>query len=194
MFNGLYDDQRSAQVTAYLLHLGGGSMGILKLTKLLYLAERLSYERYGEPLTGDIPCALKQGPVLSTIYDRTKRTENLNETWRAWIKGREGHDVRLARAIEKPSEELLSLSRADFKVLDATWAEFGRFEGYHLASYTHSKCSEWTNPGASSHRIDPDTLLRNVGMKREDAEKQIEHLKQAGKLKRELESKRVATN
>lgn len=79
MFNGLYDDRRAAQSVAFMLHLAGGSLEILKHTKLLYLSERLSYESYGEPLTGATPYALKNGPVLSEVYDRTKRTENLNE-------------------------------------------------------------------------------------------------------------------
>lgn len=189
MFNGLYDDRRAAQSAAFLLQLAGGSLEILKLTKLLYLSERLSYERYGEPLTGDTPYALKQGPVLSQIYDRTKRTDNLNETWRTWIKGRSGNDISLVHPILDPSEELVALSKADFKVMSAVWKDFGGMTAYELVTYTHHHCPEWTDPGMSSNKIDPDTILRKVGMKREDAAKQIEHLRQAASLKRTLDSK-----
>lgn len=194
MFLGLYDDQRAAQAAAFLLHLAGGQLEILKLTKLLYLSERLSYERYGEPLTGDEPYALKQGPVLSTIYDRTKKTDHLNATWRTWIKGRFGNNIVLDHAIQDPSEELLALSRADFKVMNATWADFGHMTASQLVNYTHNRCAEWSDPGNSSQKIDPDTLLRKVGMKREDAAKQMEHLRQAGKLKQTHNSKRAAAN
>lgn len=189
MFTGLYDDRRAAQSAAFLLQLAGGSLEILKLTKLLYLSERLSYERYGEPLTGDTPYALKQGPVLSKIYDRTKRTENLNETWLTWIKGRSGNNIVLANQIVNPSEELCALSRADFKVMNDVWKDFGDMTAYALVDYTHNHCPEWSDPGMSSHKIDPDTILRKVGMKREDAAKQIEHLRQAAMLKQTLDSK-----
>lgn len=187
MFNGLYDDRRAAQSAAFLLQLAGGSLEILKLTKLLYLSERLSYERYGEPLTGATPYALNQGPVLSEIYDRTKRTENLNETWRTWITGRNGNHIILDHQIVDPSEELFALSRADFKVMSAVWNDFGRMTAYELVTYTHRHCPEWSDPGTSSHKIDPDTMLRKVGMKREDAARQIEHLRQAATLKQTLD-------
>lgn len=195
MFPGLYDDLRAAQAVAFLLHLAGGKLEILKLTKLLYLSERLSYELYGEPLTGDEPYSLKQGPVLSKIYDRTKKTENLNETWRAWIKGRFENNIVLDHDIKDPSEELLSLSRADFKVMNSVWKNFGRLTAHQLVSYTHgSKCPEWSDPGLSSQKIDPDNLLRRVGMKREDAARQVEHLRQTAELKQTFLGKRVVAN
>lgn len=187
MFAGLYDDRRAAQCAAFLLHLAGGSLGILKLTKLLYLAERLSYERYGEPLTGATPFALQQGPVLSELYDRLKRTENLNDTWRTWVKGRNGNDISLDHDIDDPAEEFSDLSRADFKVMASIWKDFGGKTGYELVTYTHSHCPEWSDPGRSSHKIDPDTVLRKVGMKREDAAKQIQHLRQSASLRRTRE-------
>lgn len=190
MFAGLYDDRRAAQAAAYLLLLAGGTLEILKLTKLLYLSERLSYELYGEPLTGDQPYALKQGPLLSTIYDRTKKTEHLNDTWRTWIKGRFGNNITLDHVIGDPREELSSLSRADFDVMDAVWKDFGRMTASQLVTYTHGgKCPEWADPGLSSKKIDPDTLLRKVGMKREDAARQIEHLREAGRLKQVVVNK-----
>jgi hypothetical protein len=38
---------------------------VIKLIKLMYLAERLSLQRYGEPLTGDRLVSMPDGPVLS---------------------------------------------------------------------------------------------------------------------------------
>ena len=183
MFPGLYDDARAAQAVAYLLHLAGGRMGILKLTKLLYLSERRSYELYGEPLTGDSPYSLPKGPVLSTVYDRTKNAGNLNSTWRAWIRGRTGDELALARTINAPRDELTALSRADLQILATVWQEFGHLSGAQLVSHTHHACHEWSDPQGSSQKIDPDRLLRQVGMRREDAAKQLEHLRQSATLK-----------
>lgn len=187
MFNGLYDDNRAAQSAAFLLQLAGGTLEILKLTKLLYLAERRSYELYGEPLTGSTPYALQQGPVLSEIYDRTKSTENLNGIWREWIKGRFGNNIVLNRPIVDTGEELSALSRADFKVMNDVWKEFGGKTASQLVTYTHRHCPEWTDPGRSSQKIDPDTILRKVGMSRENSAKQLAHLRDAGLLSNTLQ-------
>jgi len=37
--------------------------------KLLYLAERRSFEKHGEPMIGDRLVSMPQGPVLSCTYN-----------------------------------------------------------------------------------------------------------------------------
>ena len=64
----MYDERRAAEAAAYLLHRAGGTMPIDKLMALLYLAERLSLQRYGEPLTGDRLVSMPHGPVLAETY------------------------------------------------------------------------------------------------------------------------------
>lgn len=187
MFKGLYDDRRAAQATAFLLHLAGGELGLLKLTKLLYLAERRSYELYGEPLTGDTPFAMKNGPVLSVIYDRTKHGGGLNDTWRPWVRGREGNLIRSAKQITDPKEELTALSKADFRVLSEIWGEFGGRTASQLVNYTHTRCPEWSDPGVSAKKIDPDSLLRKAGLSREEASAVMAHLRRTGELKAVVE-------
>jgi len=48
---------------------GRGQMSKVKLMKLLYLAERESCRRYGEPISGDTLLSTPGGPVLSTTQD-----------------------------------------------------------------------------------------------------------------------------
>ena len=69
MAAALFNERRTAQVAAFLLHRAGGSLPLIKLMKLMYLAERLSLQRYGEPLTGDRLVSMGHGPVLSRTYD-----------------------------------------------------------------------------------------------------------------------------
>lgn len=182
MIHGLYDDRRAAQCAAFFLHLADGSMEVLKLTKLLYLSERLSYERYGEPLTGATPYALKDGPVLSEICDHLKNTAGLSETWLTWVAARTENELSLNHVIDNPPKELGALNRADFRVMNAIWGEFGSKSGPELAVYTRHHCPEWSDPGLHLRKIDPDTLLRKVGMKHEDIAKQLEHLCMMAKL------------
>ena len=47
---GLFDEKKAAQAAAYFLLRAGGRLEVLKLMKLLYLAERRSFEKYGEPM------------------------------------------------------------------------------------------------------------------------------------------------
>ena len=49
----LFNEKRTAQAAAFLLHQAGGRLPLLKLMKLLYLAERESLRLYGEPISGD---------------------------------------------------------------------------------------------------------------------------------------------
>jgi uncharacterized phage-associated protein len=69
MLKNLFNEKKAAQSAAYLLFRAGKPMSVLKLTKLLYLAERRSFEKYGEPMIGDNPVSMPHGPVLSTTYD-----------------------------------------------------------------------------------------------------------------------------
>jgi uncharacterized phage-associated protein len=188
MFPGLYDEKRSAQATAYMLHLAGGRLEILKLMKLLYLSERKSYFLYGEPLTGDTPYSMKNGPILTNIFDRLKKTENLNETWRAWIRGRSGHEIQLYSSMSDHTQKLVALSEADFAVMDEVWSEFGQSSSYELVNYTHDHCSEWRNPGSTSKRIPPEIFFQELGMSASDAQLQIEHLRQTGQLNQTIQS------
>ena len=51
----LFNERRTAQVAAYLLHRAGGRLPLLKFMKLMYLAERESLRVFGEPICGDKP-------------------------------------------------------------------------------------------------------------------------------------------
>ncbi|MEE3701578.1 type II toxin-antitoxin system antitoxin SocA domain-containing protein, partial [Mannheimia haemolytica] len=49
----MFDELKIAQATAYLLHKAGGTMEHIKVMKLLYLADRLSWQRYGYSISND---------------------------------------------------------------------------------------------------------------------------------------------
>ena len=55
MIKNLFNEKKAAQAAAYFLLRAGGPLTVLKLMKLLYLAERGSFERYGTPMIGDRP-------------------------------------------------------------------------------------------------------------------------------------------
>ena len=65
----LFNEKRTAQAAAFMLHSAGGRLPLLKLMKLLYLAERESLRLFGEPISGDKLVSMPHGPVLSKTLD-----------------------------------------------------------------------------------------------------------------------------
>ena len=62
--------ERTAQAAAVLLRRADGHrMPYIRLLKLLYVADRESVRGTGFPITGDDPCAMRRGPVLSITHD-----------------------------------------------------------------------------------------------------------------------------
>lgn len=162
----LFDERKAAQAAAYLLHRAGGRLPLLKLMKLLYLAERRSFALHGEPLTGDALVSMPQGPVLSMTYDHCNGALATREGgWDTWISDRQGHDLELRdpSMIRTPEQDLLALSDGDLEVLAAVWGEFGHIDRWALVRYTHDECPEWEDPNGSSRPIDPERLLAVLG-------------------------------
>ena len=183
MYAGLYSDKRAAQAAAYFIHRANGTINALKLTKLLYLAERCSYARYGEPLTGDMAVSMEHGPVLSITYDHTKGKRSLVDgAWPQWVSHRANNNVNLVKVIRDLETDLPQLSHADIEVLAETWGKFGHMGEWTLVDWTHDNCAEWTDPGKSSAPIPTQSLLKAIGYSDQEAVAIIEHLKQEAKL------------
>ena len=140
----LFNEKRTAQAAAFMLHRAGGRLPLLKLMKLMYLAERESLRVHGEPITGDKLVSLPHGPVLSMTYDFMNK--NLKCTaggWDTWIENRSGHDLALKdpSMIRSPEQDLLELSEGDQDILEEIWQKFGHMSQFELRDYTHSDAS-----------------------------------------------------
>lgn len=169
-----------------MLHRAGGRLPLLKLMKLMYLAERESLRVYGEPICGDKPVSMPHGPVLSKTYDLMNGCGSQEDRgWNAWIEDRSGYDLALRdpSMIRTPEKDLLELSDGDIEVLDAIWQKYGHMSKYELVEYTHSDaCPEWEDPHGSSRPIPPSKLLRAVGYKDEALRSVLDHLKERARL------------
>ena len=106
-------------------------MSVLKLMKLLYLAERRSFEKFGEPMIGDQLVSMPHGPVLLRTYSHMNgELRSVEGGWESWISDRADHEVALrdANSIKSPADDLIALSDADLGVLEETWGQFGKFD------------------------------------------------------------------
>ena len=170
----MFNERKAAQAAACLLHKAGGKLPLLKLMKLMYLAERLSMQRYGDTITGDSFVSMPHGPVLSMTYDHMNGAlQSKEDGWDKWVSDRAENTVALRdeSMIRTPEEDLLALSETDLECLGEIWSKFGHWDRWDLVNYTHSPaCPEWEDPKGSSRPIPPARLLKAVGYKPEQVE------------------------
>ena len=163
----LFDERKAAQAAACLLHRAGGKLPLLKLMKLMYLAERLSLKRYGDTITGDAFVSMPHGPVLSMTYDHMNGAlASEDGGWDTWVSDRADNAVALRdeSMIRTPEDDLTALSDTDLECLNDVWNEFGHWDKFKLRDYTHSSaCPEWEDPKGSSRPIPHGRLLKAVG-------------------------------
>jgi uncharacterized phage-associated protein len=182
---GMFDERKAAQSAALFLGKAGGKLSILKLQKLLYLADRLSIDRFGYPITDDRMMSLPHGPVLSATLDLINgNTESAPDGWDYWIKDRENREVALARSVLR--DELLDLSDADLEILDETWGTYGKFTPFQLRDFTHTHCAEWKDPHGSSMPITFMEVLRALGKPPDVIEALVSQYKADNAIQRKL--------
>lgn len=170
--SSLFNEKKAAQVAAFFLFKGlqrHANITLLKLMKLMYLAERDSYKQYGEPIIGDALVSMPNGPVLSTTLDLINfgSSTNIVGGWDSLIAERSGRDMTLKRADAIRSEEdLRELSDSDIEILHSIWNDFGSKSAIWLREFTHdpANCPEWEDPDGSSVPIDMDKLFLSFGL------------------------------
>lgn len=175
-----FDEKKATEVAAFLLKMRGGRMSYLKLIKLLYLADREAFKRWGFSITNDRYVSMQHGPVVSNTYDlMVEDTEK--PFWARYISAPLGN-YELELREECPTDKL---SRAEERLLAETYEEFGHMTRWQLRDYTHS-LPEWHDPLGSSVPISVQEILEAQGVPAEDIEAITYDLKQADKAERFL--------
>jgi len=177
----LFNEKKASQAAAYFLYRSGPAMQmpVLKLMKLLYLAERRSFERFCEPMIGDRLVSMPHGPVLSLTYNHLNgELDSVEGGWDSWMGVREGHDVaiRNPEQLRSPEEDLLELSDSDLEILNEIWNDFGHMSKYEIRDYTHNYCPEWKDPKGSMIPMTFGDLFRALEFSSEKADKCLQHL------------------
>ena len=147
-----------------------GAIDVLKVIKMLYLADRRALVEWHRPITGDQFWSLANGPVVSRTYDLIR-----GQSWRS-------RDGRLAGGLQ-PAKRGLSFTKEQAKhktpFLEGKRRPFkmrtnksNPLTTGQVIDLVH-KLPEWKDPGKSSLPIDPETIFyhENFG---ESAVKEIE--------------------
>lgn len=186
----MYNERKAAQVAAYFVAQQGGTIPHLKLMKLMYLAERLSLQEYGDSMLNDSLVSMRYGPVLSRTKDCMDGLgdRSLPDGWDGWISDIANYKVGLAKA-DFSEEQLDELSPSELELMDRVWDEHGGKDQWDLAEFTHQHCTEWKNPGASTLSITYDDVLIAGGLDEDSAAElsaEIRDRQRAAKLLQQL--------
>lgn len=176
-----FDHLKSLQMIAYFVRKAGGSAEKLKLVKLVYLAERLSFQKRGRPMNFDSYFSLPHGPVASSALDGMDRKLD-DPAWEGLHLAANRRDISIDAEVTEDR-----LSRSDRAILDETWQEFGAMGAWEIRDWTHKHCPEYTDVGAgNSLPIPLSDIMSEVGQKDPDnAARDVRILqKEVGRLER----------
>ncbi|MBZ4219041.1 MAG: SocA family protein [Chlorobium sp.] len=160
--NTWFNARKAAQVAAFFTLQGDGSINVLKLTKLIYISDRVHMERYDYPILNDKFVAMPHGPVNSMTYEFINGDQD-DDGWNEFITDREGHNVGLTNPISV--DDLDELSDAEIATLQDVWTSFGSMGQYTIRDWTHQNCPEWENPHGSSNPIPYARVFKYLGKK-----------------------------
>ncbi len=147
-----FDVRKAAHVAAFFTKREGGSINVLKLVKLIYLADRKYMERYDTTILNDRFVSMNYGPVNSTTLNYINGCQEDHDNWECMISDRAGHEVGLS-CPDISEDDLTALSDAEIGVLSEIWLQFGHMDRFEIAEWTHDNCPEWEDPEWSSTPI-----------------------------------------
>lgn len=162
-----FNERKTTEAAAQLLDMAGGSIDLLVLLKLLYLADRRTLIERGMPITGDRMVAMKKGPILARVYDATKGRFVDMPSWAEFISNpREDDPDKTVRLRKQPPAEG-RLSNYEISVLRDVHTKYGHKDKWDLSELTH-ELPEFRDPGDSHLPIDPRTILLKEGKSEEE--------------------------
>lgn len=154
-----FSPRKAAQVAAFFALRHGGAINILKLVKLIYLADREFTANFDRPILFDRFVSMPHGPVNSLTYNAINGYSSDPESRDQFVSDRANHKVGLTRATLSV-DDLDELSEAELEVLELVWTRFGKMAPNDLVEYTHAHCPEWEDPHGSSEPIPYERVFK----------------------------------
>ncbi|MFA7288299.1 MAG: Panacea domain-containing protein [Melioribacteraceae bacterium] len=134
----------------------------MKALKLVYLADRFHYRKYGRFITNDKYYAMEYGPVASNTKDIASLSDYLDESEKKYAS--EYLSLENDKSIKSLNEiDNSILSDSDKDALEYIWNKFGNKSNFDLVNITH-KYPEWLR-----HKEKIDSKLHSrIEMNEED--------------------------
>jgi uncharacterized phage-associated protein len=157
-----FNARKAAQVAAFFAQKEGGCVNVLKLTKLIYLADREHMKKYDFPIIGDELVSMPHGPVNSMTLNYIDGFVTDNKGWDEFITDRDNHCVGLTNK-KITIDDLDELSEAEVATLQDVWKTFGGMGQFEIRDWTHQHCPEWEDPNGSSNPIPYERVFKYLG-------------------------------
>ena len=162
-----FEQLRATQAAALVTRVAGadGRINYTKLLKIMYLADRQSLIESGSTITGDRVFNMKNGHVLSEVYDCVKASpSHEHQIWSRYFR-KDGYDVVLHG---DPSTS--KLSDFDTDVLTALALKYKGHSWQQLVEVVHA-LKEWNEPEDGGADLLPyEAILRAEGFSEEDVQ------------------------
>lgn len=184
-----FDEAKAAEVAFFFLSKAkefGMHITKLRFIKWMYLTERLSYKKFGEPLLGDRLFAMRHGPVLSNTLFLIENPIKANKTKGLWesvvsieSQSKNQYITIAEKCHYKTSDDLRALSDAEIELLEQVWQAYGRMNARKLETtlHDHQSFPEWKwKEGDGSNPIELESLLPILGYTQNQTDALIKHI------------------
>ena len=174
-FRYRFDERKATQVAALFIRKNGGALNYMKLIKLLYLANREAFRRWGRPIVLDGYFSLPYGPILTKVLSLVNEqlSPDAQSYWKDHISAPAAYDVKLER-----DPGLDNLNRAEIALVSEIFRQYRDMNEWELVRWCHANLSEWADPEGSCLEISPEEILRAVGWTPEDIRTHLAELAQ----------------
>ncbi len=159
-----FNVRKAAQIAAFFAGKEGKRIQVLKLAKLIYLADREHMENYGYPLLNDRLVSMPHGPVNSITLNYINGLEGDEGVWGQFISPLLAYSVGVV-SHDLAEEDLDELNEVEIKALHTVWNKFGHMNKFQLRDWTHENCPEWEDPDGSASPIPHERVLKFLGHK-----------------------------
>ena len=180
--------EKLIQVVGYVLKkYDNHKENFTKIIKLIYLADRKSLEESGYSITEDSYVSMKNGPVLSGLYDLIKnryKDKAVQYYWNSKF-ATENYDLLQICSFISTGE----LSKSDMDILDSVDKRFHSVPYPRMIDFVHDprNCPEWKDT-QSSIFLSESEILSHLGFSKEEIEYLEDEKKSYAAEKRMLDS------
>ena len=147
----MFRDEKITHMAAYLIRALGGKASHLQLLKLMYLADRQSFDDRGHSISSDRFVAMEQGPILSNAYDFMKG-RGFARSQSVWDSVIENIAKTYYHSLRNDDVDLDLISPYEERVLSEVVAKHKDKSPKELVKYLHDNCPEWEDPGKPPSR------------------------------------------
>jgi len=159
------NERKATDAVARLIEKSGADVDYLRISKLIYLADRESILSRGVPIVGGEYFSMRKGPVISEVMDFVNCRNA--PRWGQVISARRGHAMNL---LQKPAYE--SLTQEEANILDAVVAQHFNRSTDDLVNWCHANCHEYEQVGFFGRKpIAVEGILKAGGKSKKQIEK-----------------------